>query len=156
MIRIQLLTGMRPNEVVAMRMGELDKSGPVWTYSPDTHKMVHKGRSRTIMIGPKAQEIVWAWLGDDPGAFLFPSRAADPTRRYSVDTYRRAIHRACDRAGIPRWSPNRLRHSAATKLRREIGLEAARVVLGHSDASTTTIYAESDLQAAREAMERLG
>jgi integrase len=87
-------------------------------------------------------------------------RKAEPKRqprdRYDVTSYRRAIHRACDKAGVPQFSPNRLRHSAATRLRREIGIDAARTVLGHSDVETTVIYAERDLETARTAMERFG
>jgi hypothetical protein len=41
-------------------------------------------------------------------------------------------------------------------LRREVGIDAARTILGHSDADTTSIYAERDLETAREAMARLG
>ena len=55
-----------------------------------------------------------------------------------------------------RWSPNRLRHSAATHLRKQFGIEAARVVLGHSSAGVTEIYAEQDLQRAAEIMGRVG
>jgi integrase len=83
-------------------------------------------------------------------------RRRAPGNRYSVPSYRRAIHRACDLAGIDRWSPNRLRHNAATKIRRELDIEHARAVLGHSDADTTAIYAERDMQLARQAAERIG
>jgi hypothetical protein len=79
-----------------------------------------------------------------------------PRDLYSVVSYPRAIHRACDLAKIERWSPNRLRHTAATRVRREMGIDAARALLGHSDADTTTIYAERDQELARTAMERLG
>jgi integrase len=75
---------------------------------------------------------------------------------YTAGTYRQAIDRACDRASVPRFSPNRLRHSAATRLRRELGIDTARTVLGHSDADTTATYAERDLEAARQAMARFG
>ena len=61
-----------------------------------------------------------------------------------------------DRAGVERFSPNRLRHSAATRLRKEFGLDAARVVLGHRSARVTEIYAELDLEKAREAIEEVG
>jgi integrase len=37
-----------------------------------------------------------------------------------------------------------------------MGLDAARALLGHSDADTTTIYAERDQELAKQAMERLG
>lgn len=43
------------------------------------------------------------------------------------------------------WSPNQLRHTAATEIRAAFGLKAAQVVLGHSNAITTEIYAEADL-----------
>lgn len=76
--------------------------------------------------------------------------------RWSARSYGLAIRRACKRAGVEPWGPNRLRHAAATRLRRELGLEAARVVLGHSSAAVTTIYAEVDHQAAIAAMERCG
>lgn len=74
--------------------------------------------------------------------------AAAPGECYRVDTYRRAIARACDEAGVPRFAPNRLPHSAATRLRARFGLEALRTVLGHSDASVSAVYAERDFEAA--------
>ena len=45
---------------------------------------------------------------------------------------------------VPRWRPNQLRHAAATKIRQQFGLEAAQVLLGHSKADVTQIYAERD------------
>ncbi|MBM3982340.1 MAG: site-specific integrase [Planctomycetes bacterium] len=41
-----------------------------------------------------------------------------------------------------RWTPNQLRHTFATRVRKTHGLEAAQVTLGHSKADTTQIYAE--------------
>lgn len=55
-----------------------------------------------------------------------------------------------------RWSPNRLRHSAAEKIERDYGYEVARVVLGHSQINTTKIYAPGDRAKARAAIERIG
>jgi integrase len=57
---------------------------------------------------------------------------------------------------LPLWHPNQLRHSMATEVRREAGLDAARVVLGHRSPATTEIYAEVDSQKAAEVMARLG
>ena len=51
-------------------------------------------------------------------------------------------------AGVPGWSPNQLRHAAATAVRARFGVEAARTTLGHADLSTTLIYAERDLELA--------
>jgi len=55
-----------------------------------------------------------------------------------------------------RWSPNQLRHNAATYLRKQFGLEAARVVLGHGSAAVTEVYAELDLAKAADIMEKVG
>ncbi len=43
------------------------------------------------------------------------------------------------------WSPNQLRHSFATEVRKRFGLEAAQVMLGHAHADVTQVYAERDL-----------
>jgi integrase len=76
--------------------------------------------------------------------------------RYRRDSYARAISRACKAAGVSDWSPNRLRHNAATELRKKFGLETARTVLGHTDSSTTLHYAEADFASAREAIAAVG
>ena len=85
-----------------------------------------------------------------------PDPKKAPGDRYDTRTYNHAVARACGKAGVPRWHPHQLRHSAATDLRREFGVEVARVVLGHSSALTTEIYAESDRAKAVEAMTRVG
>lgn len=105
-----------------------------------------------------------------------------PGERYTTLSYGHAISRGCDRTflhptfkDIPekeltedqiaelkswrkahRWHPNRLRHNAATQLRREFGLDVAKAVLGHSSPAVTEVYAELDLAKAAEAMARIG
>jgi integrase len=75
---------------------------------------------------------------------------------YNNRSYGHAVAKACDRAGVPRWAPNQLRHNAATRLRKEFGLDVARAVLGHSSPVVTEVYAELDGAKAAEAMERVG
>jgi integrase len=173
MIRLQLLTGARPGEICALRTMDLEMTGPLWIYRPKTHKTAHRGRTRQIFIGPRGQEALRPWLKTDLTAFIFSPRAAEESRRgtrfqhpgraprtpgehYTTSSYRHAIWYGCDKAGVPRWSPNRLRHTCATRLRKEIGIDATRAVLGHSDADTTTIYAARDEALVAEAMARFG
>jgi integrase len=59
-------------------------------------------------------------------------RRSKPRTPITEDAYRRAITRACDRHGIPRWTPHQLRHSAGTEARNGIGIEAAQARLGMS------------------------
>ena len=79
-----------------------------------------------------------------------------PGERYTPGRLGHAVGRACERAGIDHWHPHQLRHAAATELRREIGIEAARVVLGHRSPVMTEVYAEVDRQKAAAAMAKLG
>ena len=111
-------------------------------------------------------------FGNRPGTNRKRKPRRAPRDRYTVGSYRRAIHRGCDQTwpapeGLKpaevsawqrdhRWSPNRLRHNRATKLRKRYGVEAARVVLGHASAITTEIYAEADLEAARRIAAEVG
>ncbi|TWT48998.1 tyrosine-type recombinase/integrase [Botrimarina hoheduenensis] len=79
-----------------------------------------------------------------------------PIRFYDANSYRIAIHRACVKAGVEKWSPNRLRHTAATEVRKQFGLEAAQVVCGHQSAEVTQIYAERDLALAMKVARTVG
>lgn len=83
-----------------------------------------------------------------------PKRSAG--QYYTTNVYARAIARACKKAKVEHWSPNRLRHTAATKIRREYGLEAAQIILGHANADVTQVYAERDIQKAIAVAEEIG
>ena len=91
---------------------------------------------------------------------------------YTVSSYGHSIHRGTDKAFPPpeglsqdengiwrkrhRWTPHQLRHNAATFLRKEFGIEAARVILGHSSAGITEVYAELDFGKAADIMAQVG
>ena len=95
-------------------------------------------------------------LGNTPGSNRKAEPILAPREKFDVASYRQAIHRACDRAfpapegenltawrDAHRWSPNQLRHAFATKVRKEFGLEASQVALGHSRADVTQIYEQA-------------
>jgi integrase len=229
MIDLQLLTACRPGEVCIMRGCDLETSGRVWVYRPESHKTEHHGHTREIYIGPKAQEIIKPFLKLDTSAYLFSPEEAEKARGakrranrvtplypshlrlqekkrkrnrkrqpgncYTVASYRRAIYRGCalafplpehlapkmkpdgtletkkvwqaqltpeEKAAVRAWRrnhswhPHQLRHNAATNLRREYGVELARIILGHATAFTTEIYAEADRSQAMEVIGRVG
>ena len=122
----------------------IDRSGDVWIFKPLRHKTKKRGKQRTIAIGPKAQAILTK--------YLFAVRCF----RYSTASYRRHVHRACLRGGIEKWSPNQLRHTTASVIRQEFGLEHAQVTLGHSRARTTEIYALANQEKAIEVALQIG
>jgi len=83
-----------------------------------------------------------------------PRRA--PGESYSTISYCQAVARACERAGIEKWTPNQIRHNAATRIRSAYGIEMTRIILGHASAVTSEIYGEIDREKAREVMCELG
>ena len=53
MVKLQLLTGMRPGEVCTMRSDEIDRTSEIWIYRPLQHKTLYHGHLREIAIRPR-------------------------------------------------------------------------------------------------------
>jgi integrase len=223
LVEFQRLTGCRPGEACVARRCDIDTGGPLWLYRPPHHKTAHRGKSRTIVLGPKAQELVREFFTPVMSDYLFsPIRASEERRaeraaerkskrtpsqverdearralprryyqeKYDRNSYGLAIDRACDQA-FPspyelarhddendaawwgrltepereavkawrkehRWHPNQLRHSFATRVRKLHGLEAAQVLLGHSRADVTQVYAERNEELAAKVAAKIG
>ncbi|MBX3450951.1 MAG: site-specific integrase [Planctomycetaceae bacterium] len=127
MVRLQLLTGMRPGEVCSMRPIDIHRAHPDdWTYSPVHHKTEHRGRDRRVFIGSRGQEILSPYLNRAPETPCFSPEEAEATRnrgrrarrqtpmkpsdacrqkrprtfcsQYDKNTYNRAIQRGCELA----------------------------------------------------------
>jgi site-specific recombinase XerD len=124
MVQLQRLTGMRPAEVCQIRPCDITRKDDMWLYSPYQHKTQHHGKTRTIVLGAKARELLNPFMDGEPELFCFnPKRSREiqlakrssarvvplscgnrPKKRrklnggphYDVHSYRRAIHRACD------------------------------------------------------------
>jgi integrase len=110
--------------------------------------------------------------GNRPGTHRKARPEKSPGERYTSSSYRRAISVACYKAfPVPadltgadakqwrrdhEWHPNQLRHSFATHVRRDFGLDAAQVALGHSSADVTQIYAEKNLALAAQVALKIG
>jgi Site-specific recombinase XerC len=76
--------------------------------------------------------------------------------QYTKDAYGQAVERACEKADVPHWTPNQLRHSAGTEVRSKYSLDAAQAYLGHASAKTTEIYAELDFEKAARIAREIG
>jgi site-specific recombinase XerC len=80
----------------------------------------------------------------------------DATERERAEARKRLSVEASEWRSMHCWSPNQLRHSRATLLREKFGIEAAQVVLGHSDPKTTLVYAEAQFSKAAEIAKAIG
>jgi integrase len=81
MVRLQLESGMRPGELVAIRRCDIDMTGAVWLYRPGQHKTEHHGHQRVISLGPKCQAIIRRYLSVETQAHLFSPRKNMEERR---------------------------------------------------------------------------
>ena len=133
----------------AILLRYLARDANAYCFAPRDSEAKRRAEAHAARVTPLS-------CGSRPGS----NRKRRPKRsaggRYAVDSYRRAIHRACDKAGVERWSPNRLRHAAGTEVRSKFGLEAAQVILGHASADVTQVYAERDAEKGAEVARLIG
>jgi integrase len=131
------------------------------TYAPSERKAAYK-----------AHHVARLSCGNVPGSNKSEGPIRKPGARYTTNSYRRSIARACEKAWPApeeltddekadwrkkhHWHPHQLRHLAATRLRKRFGLEAARVVLGHTTTSMTELYAEVDFEKAASIAAQVG
>jgi integrase len=83
-----------------------------------------------------------------------PKRA--PGERYTTGSYGKAITNAAKKAKVEHWTAHQLRHTTATRIRTQYGLDAAQVILGHSSADITQVYAEANHGKGAEIMGKVG
>lgn len=86
MVRVQQLTGMRPQEVVAMRGVDIRTANPVWEYVPERYKTEHRNddddpdRGRIVYLGPNAQAVLSPYLEEAGADYLFSPCRAEAVR----------------------------------------------------------------------------
>jgi len=180
MIQLQLLTGMRSSELASIRPCDIETGGKIWLYRLVTHKTSYRDHERTISIGPRAQKVLKPFLKRKITDYCFSPVESNANRRqqrckkkkivkvskkvrnrYDKDSYRRAVQyaiKAARKAGVdvPDFHPHQLRHTAATRIRKEMGLDAARAMLGHRNLKITDDYAELDRALVGEAALKFG
>lgn len=150
MVRVQRLTGMRPGEICNMEWSCIDTTRTPWVYKPKWHKTEWKGKDRAVLIGPKARALLekymsWPHPFSPQAAFDVETACGAEGRRgvrgipdkltpeWDTARYGCTVRDAAKRAGVSQWSPNQLRHSFATDVRRRYGITTAGALLGHSD-----------------------
>lgn len=138
---LMLLCGARPGELVSLTGNMIDRRGEIWLARLVDHKTVHHGKSRVLIFGPKAQLILRRYLPKDLSKRLF---------QIARNTFSNHITAACDELKVTRFSAHWLRHNAASRLREEHGLDVAQIMLGHSSANMTELYAHLNLNKAIE------
>jgi integrase/recombinase XerD len=141
-LRLLARLALRAGEVAGLRLDELD-----WRAG----EMVIVGKGRRVERLPLPVEVgeaIAAYLVDgrpksrERALFLGVHAPHAPLSRGGVQS---VVYHACDRAGVDRVSPHRLRHTAATETLRAGGsLAEVAQLLRHRRVDTTAIYAKVD------------
>jgi integrase/recombinase XerD len=104
-------------------------------------RILGKGqKERLVGLSPVLLEELRQYYREvKPGSWLFPGK--DRQRPLHAATVQRACKMACQRAGLPRFTPHTLRHCYATHLL-EAGtdLRLIQALLGHHRVGTTAGY----------------
>lgn len=149
MVRLQLLTGMRPGELCGLRADQIDRAREPWRYGvTEYNKMLHKDVTRDVFFGPEARAVLGPLLaacGPADPVFGFPPwRAKADWSPITTARYRNRVRLACLSAGVPVWTPNRLRHNRATEVMdRYEDDRAVAAVLGNSPEVARQVYAKN-------------
>ena len=109
-----------------------------------------------IPRGRKSRRIVPLPLTNEGIAAAEALIAADAFGEWSCPSANRALRKAAERAGRPRFTVYQIRHSFAAALRRS-GTDLADIkdMLGHMNVEITEIYAPASLEKHQQAVQRM-
>lgn len=148
MIQIQRLAGLRPQHLAEMRVGNLERTGEVWKYTPPAagNKTLHVGKAPVFYFGPRAQALLAPFLaGKGPDDHVFVYLHGERPRRLPRDGYARAVAVAAEAAGVPHWTPHQLRHALATEVAaRFASIDHAAAAIGDNAATAAAVYVHVD------------
>jgi integrase len=81
MVEFQQLVGCRPGEVCLIKPSMINRTSDVWEIRLSKHKGAWRGRSRTIYVGKRAQEILLPYLLRNPDDHCFRPWESEKKRR---------------------------------------------------------------------------
>ncbi|MBM3979716.1 MAG: site-specific integrase [Planctomycetes bacterium] len=145
LVRLQLMTGMRPGEACALTAAVIDRARDPWRAELSGHKVAHKDIARVVFFGPRARALLAPLLPAAGAGLLFmlpPYREGARAVPVTTTSYRKFVARACAAAGVPVWTPNQLRHTRATELMDAVEDDAAvAAALGNTPEVARQVYA---------------
>ena len=139
-------TGLRVSPICNLRMGDISFAPLVVGGSslPGAIRTTSKGGKRQLVpMAPELASLLQAWMQKNAGQSydpLFAGRGGGCLTRSTVERLTRDWGK---QAQVSNCIPHRFRHTYATDLRRQgVELDVIQRLLGHSNISTTQIYAK--------------
>jgi integrase/recombinase XerC len=156
MVIFLLHTGLRLNEALDLRLGDVEVSerkGKV------TVRQGKGRKQRMVPLNGDARRAVQDWLSVRPvdvSDYVWIAVENDQEGSLSGRSVQRVIHRIGQDAGIQKLTPHVLRHTFGKNLvDNGVGLEKVAALLGHSSLNTTRIYIVPNQQDLEKAVEKI-
>jgi integrase len=153
-----ILTGLRPQEMRALRFEHVQREGDgLARIVMDRHKTSASSREpvpRSVPLCERADRIVeHEWRRHPDSGYVFLNAAGG---HYSASVLRNRVLRWCRRIGIEEFTPYALRHTFAS-MEAEAGVNQASLaqMMGHSSTRTTARYISSTESYHRTAIDAL-
>ncbi len=145
-----LLTGARRSNLQAMRWQDLNLESALWRIPPEAAKA---GEVIVVPLVPQAVEILQRRRNGSP--WVFPSRFAARSKEGHLTSPKSAWERIVKRAGLSDVRLHDLRRTLGSWMAAQnVSLTIIGKVLGHTQPSTTAVYARLQVDPARAAIEQ--
>lgn len=157
-----LSSGIRVNELANLRLRDID-------FSTNEIKVIRKGNKEDVVaVFPESMNDLKEYLAvrkeryqtsDDPSEYVFVAKYQGGSTPLSVRTIQNIVEKYTREffGNQKALSPHKLRHTYGTKYIEQTGdLRGLMDQFGHTSTSTTVLYANSQLEKARETAKYLG
>lgn len=169
MLLLELWTGLRRGELLALEWRNINLergfinvcqtvvSGADGQY---IRKSTKSNKDRIVPLNSRAKQILFDIRHyDSQDGFLFRVKGSDTPMSFRTyhDRYRAYYHEQQEKhPDLPYMTPHKLRHTYASyMLQNGADIETVKMLLGHSDISTTALYVHSNYKQMQEASDRL-
>jgi integrase len=138
-IRLILITGQRPGEILGMEWSEIDFESATWEIPSAKAK-----NAETHQVPLSLMALKIAMSLPRHGKFAFPSRTGasiDESRPMKTHALSSAVRRNRELLGLEQFCPHDLRRTAATFMS-SLGVERFIIsrILNHTERSITSVY----------------
>jgi integrase len=152
MILLAYDTALRREELMSLRVDDLDLAEGIITIRPETTK---NGRMRFVPVSAGVlhlvrhyiegdrRALIAAYDGDDSGPLFLSESTRNPGRPLAVGAFDEVIERVREKVGLPALTPHTLRHQRCTILKRAgVSLDDIALLAGHKNTKTTLLYTQ--------------
>lgn len=150
LVKLLYHTAARPDAIISLQVKDID-----FSQKRISLKALKKAKAYSVPMTNEVASLIKAWIAEHElkhDHYLFyPLQSKDKTKHAIYENFRRTAKSVIDiefNIGIPahdtkhRVSLYTLRHTAATKLVKKLGIKVAKEYLNHSDLKVTELYAK--------------